>query len=508
MSITLASVFKDHMVLQRYEPIKFFGKGTPNIRLKVSFAGQEKETTVNKDGNWEVLYEPFPAGGPYKIEIKEVASENKIQCIDLMIGDVYVAAGQSNMEFLFENSLNAEEEKENADLEKFRYYKVPQIEYIKDGKEYPEIADEGWFICNPQNVGKISGVAYYFAKEIMKHTDVTIGIVGCHKGGTSASCWVEEEYLKKTPILKKRYYDDYWCDIEGQTDEEEDEKRRQYQQILNEYNQKVKEYQEKYPERSTSQLKHDVGHTPWPGPKGLKDYGRPCGLYETIFKKILGVRYKAILWYQGEEDTKFADSYKELLLNLIENWRKALEDSQLPFFVIQLPNYNDDKVPYGWAVLREQQRLAIYQSEKTELVCALGCGEEFNIHPTDKSELGRRLGAMVTEYFYDSSEEGHSPELESVNKKGRKYFLELKNTYGKSLIAKKEPINLEISYNGKDYQIVEAKIEGNSLMIQSEENIKSVRYDWANYPEIYVMGANKLPVIPFQYNIDGKDIKE
>lgn len=507
MRVTLDSIFKDHMVLQRQEPVEFFGTGEPDSQIKVTFAKKEQITEVDKDGIWKVTYDPFVAGGPYEIVVEDIASGEKIHRIDFMVGDVYVAAGQSNMEFLFENSFNAECEKENADLKNFRYYKVPQVEYMKDGKEYPEIADEGWFICNPQNVGKISGVAYYFAKEIMKHTDVTIGIVGCHKGGTSASCWVQEEYLKKTPILKKRYYDDYWGDIEGQTDEEEDEKREQYQQILAEYNQKVKDYQEKYPERSTSQLKHDVGHTPWPGPKGLKDYGRPCGLYETIFKKILGVRYKAVLWYQGEEDTKFADSYKDLLLNLIDNWRKDLKDSQLPFFVIQLPDYNDDKIPFGWAVLREQQRLAVCQSEETELVCALGCGEEFNIHPADKSELGRRLGLMVTEYFYDFSEEGHSPEIEKVCREGAKYLLEFKNTYGKAFAAKKESINLDISYDGTKYETVEADIDGNRLIIESEKAVKAIRYDWENCPEVYVMGVNNLPVIPFQYVVEGKDLK-
>lgn len=507
MSITLDLIFKNHMVLQRQKPIVFFGKGKPNSQIKMVFAEQEQTTTVNQNGMWEITYNSFSAGGPYEIIVEDIISGEKIRRKDIMIGDVYVAAGQSNMEFLFENSLHAEVERENADLKKFRYYKVPQIEYIKDGKEYPEIADEGWFTCNPQNVEKISAVAYYFAKEIMQHTDVTIGIVGCHKGGTSASCWVQEEYLKKTPILKKRYYDDYWGDIKNQTIEEEDKKREQYQLILTQYNQKVKDYQEKYPERSISQLKHDVGHTPWPGPKGMKDYGRPCGLYETIFKKILGVRYKAILWYQGEEDTKFADSYKDLLLNLIDNWRNDLKDSKLPFFVIQLPDYNDDKMPFGWAVLREQQRLAVYQSEKTELICALGCGEEFNIHPADKSELGRRLGVMVTEYFYDFSEKGHSPELEIICKEGTKYRLEFKNTYGKGFIIKKEPINLEVSYDGENYETVEADMEGNNLIIESEKAVKAVRYNWENYPEVYVMGENNLPVIPFQYSVEGKDLK-
>lgn len=508
MKVRLASIFTNHMVLQREKPINIFGKGEPGHQIKVNFAGTEKVTEVDRQGNWKVSYKAFSAGGPYEISVKDESALEEFQISDVMIGDVYVAAGQSNMEFLFENSLGAEQEKANAEYKNFRYYKVSQTEYMKDGKEYPETENEGWFACTPQTVGKISGVAYYFAKEVMKHTDVTIGIVGCHKGGTSASCWLSTEYLKKSSVIQELYYDNYWSDISQQTDEEEDQARSQYQKLLEEYNQKVEAYQIKYPERSMSQLKHDVGHTPWPGPKGKKDFGRPCGLYETMFQKILGLSYRAVLWYQGEEDTKYADSYKDLLLNLIENWRKDLKDPNLPFFVMQLPDYNDDKMPYNWAILREQQRIAVNESKNTELVCALGCGEEFNIHPADKSEIGRRLGVMVVECFYDSSVQGHSPELVQVEQKEMLYQLKFRHTYGETLESNIIPVYLEVSYDGIKYELVKANIDRNYIIVKSERQIKQIRYAWGNYPKVYLMGRNQLPVIPFRYVIEGKDLKK
>lgn len=499
MSITLDSIFMDHMVIQREREIRIFGTGTAGEKIEISFAGEHGSGETKENGTWEVVLQSLKAGGPYDLEVK---TENETIIVkDILIGDVYVAAGQSNMEFLFENTVNAEVERRQASQAAFRYYKVPQVEYRKDGKDYPEIPEEGWYECSPENVGKISGVAYYCMKELRNHTDVPIGVVGCHKGGTSASCWVSEETLKKDPETKQIYYDNYWNDIKDQTEEEEDQAIRQYQEILADYQKKVEEYQKKYPERSMSQLKHDVGHTPWPGPKGKKDYGRPCGLYETMFQKIRGMRYKAVLWYQGEEDTKAAPVYKTLLLNLIDNWRKDLEDSELPFLIMQLPNYSDDKIPFSWAVLREQQRQAVRESEHTYLICTLGCGEEFNIHPADKSEAGRRLGLMAAEVFYDAQVQGHAPELSNVTRTEDGYQLEFKYCYGKILSAKNSGNDLQISSDGQHFEKAEAETAQENLILKTEKDVKVICYDWENNPDVLFTGASGLPVIPFYYEI-------
>ncbi len=499
MRVTLDSIFMDHMVIQREKKIRIFGTGKTGEKIEVSLDGEKGFGQVAEDGTWEAVLQPLKAGGPYDLEVK--AKDEAITVKDILIGDVYVAAGQSNMEFLFENTANAEIEREQASQAAFRYYKVPQVEYRKDGKDYPEIPEEGWYECNPESVGKISGVAYYCLKELRKHTDVPIGVVGCHKGGTSASCWVSEEALKKDPQIKKIYYDDYWKDIQDQTEEEEDLAIRKYQEILTAYQKKVEEYQEKYPERSMSQLKHDVGHTPWPGPKGKKDYGRPSGLYETMFQKIRGMRYKAVLWYQGEEDTKCASTYKTLLLNLIDNWRQDLEDNNLPFLIMQLPNYNDDKIPFSWAVLREQQRQAVKESKHTYLICTLGCGEEFNIHPTDKSEAGRRLGLMAAQVFYNAKVQGYAPELLEVKRTEDGYRLIFGNCYGKILPAKNSENYLMISFDGEHFEKAKAEISQEDLIIRTQKDVKIICYDWENNPEVLFTGATGLPIVPFYYEI-------
>ena len=497
MSIKLDSIFTDHMVIQREKEITVFGTGNPDEKVEASFAGQQRQTKIGEKGNWRIQFGPMKAGGPYVLQIK--SGETLIEFCDVMIGEVYVAAGQSNMEFLFENTKNAQEEQEETAQTAFRYYKVPQVEYIKDGKEYPQIPEEGWYECNPENVGKISGVAYYLAKELRNYTDVPIGIIGCHKGGTSASCWVSKKTLRADPEIKKLYYDDYYHDIQGQTEEEEDLAIAEYQKTLAEYQEKVEEYQKKYPERSMSQLKHDVGHTPWPGPKGKKDFGRPCGLYKTMFQKIKGMRYKAILWYQGEEDTKNASVYKILLSNLIANWREELKDQKLPFLVMQLPNYNDDKVPFSWAVLREQQRKVVEETNRTEIICTLGCGEEFNIHPADKSEAGRRLGIMAAEMFYDDSVQGHAPSLSEVQKIENGYHLKFKNCYGHICAEKDEEYYLNISFDGVQFEKIQVALSGECMEIKTDKEAKITSYGWENNPDILFRGASGLPLMPFYY---------
>lgn len=501
MKIQIADIFKDHMVLQREKSIHFFGKGEKKSNYKISFAGNEKNSIVSENGMWDMTFEPLKAGGPYTLIIEDCETTEKLEIQDIMVGDVYIAAGQSNMEFLFENSKGSENEKINVDKVNLRYWKVPQIEYKKDGKEYPQIDDDGWFLCTKENIGKVSAVAYYCAKEIRNHTDVPIGIIGCHKGGTSASCWISEESLQSEESLSDIYYDQYWNDIKNQTDEQEDREREKYQQCLKEYNQKVEDYKKKYPERSVSQLKHDVGHTPWPGPKGKKDYGRPSGLYHTMFSKIIGLSYKAVLWYQGEEDAKYAVYYERLLQKVVDNWREDLKDSKLPFFVIQLPDYNDDKCPGNWAIIRNGQEKIVDKNKHMYLICALGCGEEFNIHPTKKDELGKRLGLMMAEVFYNKDIKAYASSVTQIKKSDNLYKILFKNTYGE-LRKRTSKIVLECLTKNQGIHNIEAMIEKDGLIVSTNEEIFEIRYAWSNYPKVQIEGATGIPVLPFDIKLN------
>ena len=150
---------------------------------------------------------------------------------------------------------------------------------------------------------------YYLAYYLRHDIDIPIGLIAVNKGGTSGSCWINETYLQKNQEIKKVYYDEYYQAIMNQTEAQEDLEIAKYKERVKQYQQKVALYQQTYPERNMSQLKKDVGHTPWPGPRGKKDFCRPAGLYYTMFKKICQYSGKAVIWYQGEEDTKNAYLY-------------------------------------------------------------------------------------------------------------------------------------------------------------------------------------------------------
>ena len=487
----LDSIFTDHMVLQRNKPISIYGIGEEGACVEVTFNLETKKSSV-KDGKWKVEFDPLPAGGPYTMIISSGKYTEMIR--DILVGDVFLAAGQSNMEFLMKDTKYYETELESK-IPDFRYYYVNQVEYEKEGKDYPEFPKRNWEIVNKNNLKNISAVAYYMAKRIQPCINVPIGIVGCHKGGTSASCWIEESQLEKNVNIHKAYVDAYWDDIKNQSEEQEDLARGNYQKCLNDYQKQVKEYQKKYPEHSIGQMKQDIGHTPWPGPKGNKDYGRPSGLYHTMFEKIKDYTYCSVLWYQGEEDSKLPNLYEDLLTILVTSWKKELHDNLL-FFIVQLPDYSDDKAADNWALIRKAQENVSKKIDNVEIMCALGCGEQYNIHPSDKSVLGTRLGELVLETYYDYEVSGHSPSVSTVGYSDGRIECRVDYMYDQELINTNREV-LEVSYDGKEFEKVDAFVYSNTIYANVIKKPTIVRYAWKNYPDVGFERIDGKPLLPF-----------
>lgn len=488
----LDAIFTDHMVLQRNKQIHVYGTGKKGAHLQVTLDNETKDVNV-VDEKWSVVFESRSYGGPFKIVVYDGKQTESIE--DVLIGDVFLATGQSNMEFLMKNSKYYEEELEE-DIPSFRYYYVNQVEYVRNGKEYPAFPKRTWEIANSSNIGDMSAVAYYMAKMITAHSDVPVGIVGCHKGGTSASCWIPEKVMESNLTLKEAYIDNYWKDIKNQTDEQEEAAREKYAEEYDRYQEKVKQYQIEHPHHSISQMKQTIGHTPWPGPKGKKDYGRPCGLFHTMFEKVKEFTFGSILWYQGEEDTKLPLLYKDLLKTLIISWRREFNDASLPFYVVQLPDYNDDKSIDNWAIVRQAQEGASKELGNIYILCTLGCGEEFNIHPTDKSVLGARLGELVLETYYGTKIAGHCPQVSQINFRQNRLECVVDFLYRQPLINTGLE-KIEVSYDGEFFESVDAFVSKNIIYANIPKKPLSVRYAWKNYPSIGFERKDGKPLFPF-----------
>lgn len=494
--LKIDSVFSNKMVLQREKVITIYGQAEEDTIVNVKFCGQNKKVKA-ENGLWKVNLDPLKPGGPFEMVISSLNEEIILK--DILVGDVFLAAGQSNMEFMLKDSLNGEKVIENTDYKFLRYYDVPRIEYEDKNIKIPSLEPGKWVSFNKENCSTFSAVAYYFAVKLYENLKIPIGIIGCNKGGTSASCWMDEEYLKKDEDIKRVYLDAFYDDIKDLTIEKQDERTRKYEKIIEDYNKKVLDYQKKYPERSRSRLKQDLGHTPWPPPNNIKSFLRPSGLYNTMFKKITDYKIKAVLWYQGEEDTKYCSLYERLLKLLIENWRRDFKDEKMPFICVQLPFYKDDKPEGSWPIVRDAQREVSRKEDNVYLTVSTDCGEKCNIHPVEKETVGLRLALCAEEKLYKEKIKGTSPFYKDYEIKENKIYIHF--TSNKLFTKSNEKIKgFEISRDGENFFKIEAYIVNGEVVInlKGNEKYKELRYGWANYTEVNLYGENNLPVCPFR----------
>lgn len=479
--LKVASIFANNMILQREVPFSIFGSSEPNNKVTVEIDRKIYETVTDPKGAWSVECASHEASRHCVIRIYDEHTD--IELTNIAFGDVYLAAGQSNMEFVLQNEDHFAQAREKVKTLDIRSLRVPQIEYIGDGKD-PSLR---WEILDETNIEEVSAVAYYALEEISHHTNVPVGVVGCYKGGTSASCWIDEMTLKNDPFLNERFVEPYWDGILEQSEKEEDEKRLAYQRLLAEYQQKVEQYQKEFPERSLSELKHDLGHTPWPQPKGKKDFGRPGGLHDLMFERIKDLKYKAVWWYQGEEDAKNAWAYDHLLATLIESWRHELHQD-VPFFLIQLPSYIEETYPETWPIIRQAQMDQVLTHEDVHILCTLDQGDAYNIHPTNKKEVGKRLGQLVSKTFYD-------PDLRVV--------------YPKLRMWKEGEEGVELVFEGIDEGSIVLDLDNTKQVFSIHSGMTTIKslahtisYAWENNPENITFNALDLPMFPFKIELE------
>ncbi|MBC6146232.1 sialate O-acetylesterase [Listeria welshimeri] len=469
-NFTLAPIFSDNMILQRDELVPFYGEAAPFSNVEVKAGDKIVQTTTDGEGHFTLYIGPFSAGEEHNFYF--LSGDKTISLKNILFGDVYLAAGQSNIEFPLENDI--EITKEELNWTKIRYYNVPQIEY--SGHTMPK---QKW-----QNANKdMSAVAYYFAVKMYQEApEVPIGIIGCYKGGTSASCWIPKKILNLSKQLKKTYVEPFEKAVSNKTVAELEREREAFEQKSRVFSKRKEAFVAEHPELSLKEIKLTLGHSPWPPPMTPKSYGRPGGLYETMFRTIVRLRFKAVLWYQGEEDAQFGKVYEELLETLIGIWRKELAQPRLPFFVVQLPRY--ENAPKGsWPIIREIQANITKRIPVTYLVTSIDDGEAFDIHPPSKRVIGERL-ALITNSVLNRKMSGITPMIDSVNFP----YVEVGN-------AKKLTIIGEYPFNIPRIEIHESKLK------IPKTNIKTLKYAFENYPKGYLVNELGIPVSPFKVAI-------
>lgn len=502
-SIHCASVFSDHCVLQRGKEIRVWGCAPHGTKVKVTLNDKTAET-VAQGHDWEVTLSAMEAGGPY---VMEVTSDGKVyqKFEDVMIGEVWLAGGQSNMEYMLKQDADGAAAMERMADSKVRYYQVQQVPY-QDDYFYRVEQENHWMLADDEEKDTWSAVGYYFAERLAKDLDVTVGVIGCNWGGTSACAWQDKESILRHEDTKI-YWEEYEELLKCQNPEEYEKERIEYYNYQADWQPRMDAFYASHPTATWEEALAAVGECKWPGPMGPKHEFRPSGLYECMLQRVVPYTLGGVIYYQGESDDHRPGAYYHLLGSMIKTWRRDFREAKLPFLCVQLPihHYEGDTVPDKWCEIREAQMRLHQEGAVTGIAVALECGEYNNIHPVHKYEVARRLAIQALYHVFriGLEKDVYGPVYSEFEVDGSELILRFDYAEQGFLVQGDEITNFEIA--GADEKFVSAKavIRGNAIVLSSGEVRipAAARYMWVDYAKVTLFGANGLPVAPFRTNL-------
>ncbi|MBD5138311.1 MAG: sialate O-acetylesterase [Ruminococcus sp.] len=496
----LAAVFTDHMVLQRNKNINIWGCAYTATDVTVELCGKSV-TARAESGKWKAVLPPMEAGGPYELKVTD-NSGGEIVLHDVMIGEVWLAGGQSNMELELQNALNGKEVLKNIKDVNVRFYYTQKIAYIDDYFNFAE-RNSCWSIAAPDTAANYSAVGYYFARRLAAELGVTVGVIGCNWGGTSASNWISRKALEQDADTKS-YVDEYDKAMEEKTMEGYLKELAEYEEWHNEWQPKINEYYANTPDPTWEGAQEYAGPCRWPEPMGPRSQFRPGGLYETMISRICPYTLAGFTYYQGESDDHKPDTYYKLFKALIEQWRGDWEDDTLPFMFVQLPmfmNEGDEDFKH-WCKIREAQMRVHQTTANTGIAVILDRGEFNNIHPIDKEPVGERLALQAMYHVYGkiSADEAYGAIYKSHEYTDGGMLVSFDHASDGFDVKGEKIVGFEVAGKNRKYQSAEAEIRGDKIFVHSAEVAEPVylRYNWTNYGEVTVFSKNGIPLAPFR----------
>lgn len=493
-----AMIFGDHMVLQRQKPIRIWGTCTEG-NVTVSLAGRETAAECT-DGTWEAVLPPMEACEG--LELVVLSGDETLRFADVAVGEVWLAAGQSNMEFYLRYDSERKDAEENPKIRMFDYPEVAFEGQLEQG----DYSDYGfWRVCESENLDYFSAAAYYFAMQIQKQYQVPVGIVGCSWGATPACAWMDPAYLEDNE--GKVWLEDYQKvldELDLKTYEKEYQSNPEYfrqKPFENELNEAMMYgvSSEELGRIIQEMLSRGESIFQTEGPKSEK---RPGGLYESMVKKIAPYSVRGVLWYQGENDEKHADVYYTVLSRLIRCWRE-LWGEKLPFCIVQLAPFrywdqdNKDRYP---SLRRAQERVS-REVPAVWMASIMDEGLETDIHPKRKRPVGERLALLARGHVYGEEILCDPPECRRLTLEDGRLSLAFDNA-GEGLKVTGERVEaLEITCDGKELEDYGTRVEKDSLIIESTEIKKEkkvcVRFAETDFCIVNMYSSIGLPAKPF-----------
>ena len=532
-----AAVFSDHMVLQRNKYISIFGEGAYGTSVTASLFDDKgnllsKNSTLIDNGHWLLQLEPQKAQTGCVLKITN--ENNVITFSDIAIGEVWLAGGQSNMEFELQNCKEGPDElKDDTAGKNVRFYYTNKIAWI-DEHFYEAERNTCWQTWSSSTKGAWSAVGFFFAKKLAEDLGCTVGLIGCNWGGTSASAWMRREYLEADRDLNT-YLTDYEEATRGKSIEQQCKEYDDYEIENAKWQEQYSKLWEKDHFITWEQAEKTLGKNPWPGPASCKNPYRPTGLYDCMVSRILPYTLKGVLWYQGESDDHKPRYYSKLFSALIENWRTDWHDADLPFVFVQLPvhRYQADPDYRHWCIVREQQAKVHASVKNAWITNCFDLGQFSDIHPVAKKEVGLRMekNALANVYQLSPSVDAMAPQIEGCHpvfdeetqkgsivltfsnaplgfevREDEVRFEEYKKMESAQGVTVPEDFtSFEVAGNDGAWQPAKFALGGsdgklNQIVLCSEKVQRPVaaRYGWYNYGPVTIYGKNGLPLCPFQ----------
>jgi sialate O-acetylesterase len=446
--VKLPSVFSDHMVLQQGQKLPVWGWADPGESVTVSVAGQVKKTKAGKAGTWDLRLKPLKASkSPVAFSVK---GSNSIEFKDVLVGEVWLCSGQSNMEWKVANSNNPEEEIANAKHPLIRHIKIP---HRPSAKVESDVTTDGWLVCSPETVGNFTAVGYFFARNLLDELDVPIGLLGCNWGGTRIEPWTTPSGFKSVPALKE-----------------------------------IADNLEQYPQKKDN---------------GAINHQSALALHNGMISPINPYGIRGALWYQGESNNGEGMLYFEKKKALINGWRDIWNNKKMPFYFVQLAPYKyGNRNPHDLAGIWQAQ-LATLKIPHTGMAVTTDIGNTRDIHPRNKQEVGRRLALWALAKDYGKKGIEYSgPLFKSFKVVDGRAIIEFDHAEGLKSRDEKPLTHFEaLTSSGKWFPAGAYVYKGKSvsLIVSSKavRNPKAVRFGWDQEAEPNLVNGAGLPASPF-----------
>jgi len=473
-ALEVASVFGDHMVVQQGMQIPVWGTAPPGQEVSVSLAGRSADAVADEAGRWAVRLGPFEAGGPHELG---VAGESSATFRDVLVGEVWVCSGQSNMGWPLSASANAEAEVAAATHPEIRLFQVER----RPAEEPLENAQGNWAPCAPETAKGFSAVGYFFGRHLHRELGVPVGLIQSAWGGTAAEWWTSWPAMEADPDL---------APILGQ-----------WEQLVEDYEEKLRDHQAFMKEWEETSKQTEMQSKPKP-PEPPAAHRRPGALYNGMIAPLIPYAIRGAIWYQGESNAGRAYQYRTLFPTMIRDWRANWGQGDLPFLFVQLANFQERKAEpaeSAWAELREAQ-LRTLSVPNTAMAVIIDIGEADDIHPKNKQDVGERLALAGLGTVYGKDVAYSGPIYESMEIEGARIRLHFRHVDGGLVANEGELKGFAVAGADRKFVWAEARIDGDTVLVWNDQVKEPVaaRYAWADNPEADLYNAAGLPASPFR----------